>query len=487
MRIRKFLGILAIAFVGGAVALGLNHFFFKGDSAPQSFEEQQKVHFTNQQLIADNAGIDFVAVSELATPTVVHIKTELEAPAMGNSQDMFDPFGFFDDPRFRQNVPRQASGSGVIIMNNGYIVTNNHVIENATKIEVILNDKRSYDAELIGRDPETDLALIKIEEENLPFLSFGNSDEVKVGEWVIAVGNPFNLTSTVTAGIVSAKGRNINLLRQNSEYAIENFIQTDAAVNPGNSGGALVNTRGQLIGINTAIASQTGSYAGYSFAVPVNIAKKVLDDLRKYGEVKRAILGVRIQDITADLAAEKGIKEIEGVFIPDVVDGGAADKAGIKAEDIILAIDGEKVNKASELQEKISQYHPGDDVTVSIRRDGDEIEKTVKLLSKEGEKEISTEVDREEKRVLGGTFENLGHQEKLDLKIRNGVRIKRIKDGPLKDKGVPEGFVITMIDKQRVYTTKDVEKALEGKTGSVLIDGVMPDGDEESFAVRIEE
>lgn len=487
MKMKKFLGILVIAFVGGAVALGLNHFFFKSEKAPQSFEEQQKVHFTNQKLITDNAGIDFVAVSERATPTVVHIKTEMEVSGTQNRPDMFDPFGFFDDPRFQQNVPRQASGSGVIIMNNGYIATNNHVIENATKIEVILNDKRSYDAELVGRDPETDLALLKIEEENLPFLSFGNSDDLKVGEWVIAVGNPFNLTSTVTAGIVSAKGRNINLLRQNSEYAIENFIQTDAAVNPGNSGGALVNTRGELIGINTAIASQTGSYSGYSFAVPVNIAKKVLDDLRKYGEVKRAILGVRIQDITAELAAEKGIKEIEGVYIPDVVEGGAADKAGVKADDVILAVDGDKVNKASELQEKISQYHPGDDVTITIKRDGSKIDKTVKLLSKEGDKEITMTTDRDEKKVLGGTFENLGHDEKIDLKIRNGVRVKKIKDGPLREKGVPEGFVITMIDKQRVYTTKDVEKILENKTGSVLIDGVMPNGKEESYAIRIEE
>lgn len=482
---KKVLGVLVIAGIGGAMALGLNQVFFGKQSTPQSFEEQQKVHFTNQEKIADQPGVDFVTVSEKATPTVVHIKTEMAPQKLSDAGEMFDPFGFFNDPRFRNNQPRQGSGSGVIIMNNGYIVTNNHVIENASKIEVILNDKRSYDAELVGRDPETDLALLKIEEKDLPFLRFGNSDDLKVGEWVIAVGNPFNLTSTVTAGIVSAKGRNINLLRQNSEYAIENFIQTDAAVNPGNSGGALVNTRGELIGINTAIASQTGSYAGYSFAVPVNIAKKVLDDLRKYGEVKRAILGVRIQDITAELAAEKGIKNIEGVYIPEVVDGGAADKAGIKAEDIILKIDGEAVNKASELQEEISKYHPGDDVTVTLSRDGKTIEKTVKLLSKDGKKEISTETVREEKTVLGSKLENLGHAEKMELKIRNGVRLKSIGKGPLKDKNIPEGFVITMIDKQRVYTTSDVEKILTEKTGSVLIDGVTKDGVEESYAIRI--
>ncbi len=487
MKMKKLLGLLAVAFVGGAMALGLNHVFFSQESKPQSFEEQQKVHFTKQSQVTDQIGGNFVGVSEKATPTVVHIKTEIQPTNQMDMGESFDPFGFFNDPRFRNNQPSQGSGSGVIIMNNGYIVTNNHVIDNASKIEVILNDKRSYDAELVGRDPETDLALLKIEETELPFLRFGNSDDLKVGEWVIAVGNPFNLTSTVTAGIVSAKGRNINLLRQNSEYAIENFIQTDAAVNPGNSGGALVNTQGELIGINTAIASQTGSYAGYSFAVPVNIAKKVLDDLRKYGEVKRAILGVRIQDITAELAAEKGIEDIEGVYIPEVVKGGAADKAGIEADDIILKIDGDKVDKSSDLQEKISQYHPGDDVTVSLRRGEKLIEKTVKLLSKDGKKEFTTETIREEKKVLGGTLENLGHAEKLDLKIRNGVRIREIGKGPLKDKGIPEGFVITMIDKQRVYTTKDVEKIIENKKGSVLIDGVLPNGDEESFAIRIEE
>ncbi len=469
------------------MALGLNHFFFSDKPMPQSFEEQQKVQFAIQEEVGTLPTGDFVAVSEKATPTVVHIKTEIDVASGDNTTEMFDPFGFFDDPRFKRNQPRHGSGSGVIIMNNGYIATNNHVIENATKIEVILNDKRSYAAELIGRDPETDLALLKIEEHDLPFLSFGNSDDLKVGEWVIAVGNPFNLTSTVTAGIVSAKGRNINLLRQNSEYAIENFIQTDAAVNPGNSGGALVNTKGQLIGINTAIASQTGSYAGYSFAIPVNIAKKILDDLHKYGEVKRAMLGVRIQDITAELANEKGIKEIKGVYIPNVVKNGAADKAGIMAGDVIISIDGEEVNKASELQEEISRYHPGDDIIVVLNREGKRVEKSVKLLSKDGENEISTDAVREEKVVLGGTFENLGHSEKIDLQVSNGVRIKKIRKGPLKDKNIPEGFVITMIDKQRVYTTKDVAKLLENKTGSILIDGIMPDGDEESFAIRVME
>lgn len=480
---KRLLGIFAIAMLGGVVALSVNNYFFTSSSEPQSIEEKQQVRFTNQELI-ENAQSDFVEVASRATPTVVHIKTTVET--VSNQGEMFDPFGFFDSPNL--NMPRQGSGSGVLITGDGYIATNNHVIDGAGKIEVILNDKRSYDAELIGRDPETDLALLKIEEEKLPFLSFGNSDDVHIGQWVIAVGNPFNLTSTVTAGIVSAKGRNINLLRQNGgEYAIENFIQTDAAVNPGNSGGALVNTQGELIGINTAIASRTGSYAGYSFAVPVNIAKKILDDLLKYGEVKRAILGVRIQDITAELADELGIKEIEGVYIPDVIEDGAADEAGIKKGDVILSIDDQKINKASELQEEISKYYPGDKVSVTLRRDNKTIEKKVQLKSKDGSTKIVTGVKREEKEALGGVFENLSRDEKLELKVRNGVRVAEVKKGPLREKGIPEGFVITHIDKNRVYTTSDVIKSLENKKGTVLIEGVMQDGDEEAFALRIDE
>lgn len=483
---KRLLGILAIAVLGGFMALGLNHLFFKSGSNSGSFEDRQKMQFTSQTIISDQPTADFVTVSEFATPTVVHIKTTMDVKPKANNQEMFDPFGFFNDPRFQQQQPREASGSGVIITNDGFIATNNHVIENASKIEVVLNDKRSYVAELIGRDPETDLALLKIEENDLAFLPFGNSDAVKVGEWVIAVGNPFNLTSTVTAGIVSAKGRNINLLRQNNEYAIENFIQTDAAVNPGNSGGALVSTSGQLIGINTAIASQTGSYAGYSFAVPVNIAKKVLDDLLKYGEVKRAILGVRIQDITAELADEKGIKDIKGVYVPEVIKDGAGDKAGIKDGDIITKIDGTTVNKASELQEQISKYHPGDKITVNIIRKGEAMEKSVTLLSREGKKEMSATDRRDEKSVLGGTFENLTRDEKMDLKIRNGVRVKKLAKGPLKDKNIPEGFIITKVDKQPIGTTQDLIKILESKKGSVLLDGVLPNGKEESYAIRIE-
>lgn len=475
--------IFVIALLGGAAALGINS-LFNSANTPQTLEEKQNVHFTNQQDLVNGTQIDFVEVAEMATPTVVHIKTTVEVAEGNQEMEFYDPFGFFDRPLMPRG-PQQGSGSGVIITRDGYIATNNHVIANASKIEVILNDKRTYHAELIGSDPETDLALLKIEEKNLPFLGFGNSDELKIGEWVIAVGNPFNLTSTVTAGIVSAKGRSINLLRQNNQYAIENFIQTDAAVNPGNSGGALVNTRGQLIGINTAIASQTGSYSGYSFAVPVNLAKKILDDLLKYGEVKRALLGVQIQDVTAELAEEKGLKKIAGVYVPGVAENSAADKAGIKAGDVILKVEDEEVNKSSSLQEKISKYHPGDKVKIQLLRDDKTIEKVVTLQSKDGKTEIVTDSQRAETRVMGALLENLTRQEKADLKIRHGVRVKKLNPGPFREKHIPEGFVITHIDKQRVYTTKDVETALEKKEGSVLIDGVSPDGKPDSFAIRV--
>lgn len=481
---KKILGILAIAIIGGFVALGLNSLLNK-DEKPQSFQEYQSALFTKADKLTDVPSTDFVSVANVATPAVVHIKTTINVKQ--NQPQFLDPFGFFENPMVPQG-PQQASGSGVVITEDGYIATNNHVVENASKIEVVLDDKRSYIAELVGTDPETDLALLKIEEKKMNFLSFGNSDNLQVGEWVVAVGNPFNLTSTVTAGIVSAKGRNINLLRQKGgEYAIENFIQTDAAVNPGNSGGALVNTKGELIGINTAIASRTGSYTGYSFAIPINLAKKILDDLLKYGEVKRAILGVRIQDITQELADEKGLDEIKGVYIPDVIDDGAGDKGGMKDGDVILSINDFEVNKSSELQEQISKYYPGDKVEVEVLRDGKKKKLNVVLLSREGKDEITVSDHRDELEVLGAEVENLTRKERMDLKLRNGVRIKDLKGGALKDAGIAEGFVITHIDKAPMYTTKDVVNSLKSKKGAVLVEGVNTAGVKEAYAVRIQE
>lgn len=484
-KVRKITGIFMVALLGALVALGINKLWNKNN--PKSLEQMQNnAWFTNQKLSGDQVGFDFVAVSELSTPAVVHIKTTMSAPTAQSQQTpngFFDPFEFFQDPR--QNMPQEASGSGVIITTDGYIATNNHVIENASKIEVILNDKRTYVAELIGRDPETDLALLKISERALPFLKFGNSDVLKVGEWVVAVGNPFNLTSTVTAGIVSAKGRNINLLRQNTQWAIENFIQTDAAVNPGNSGGALVNTSGELIGINTAIASQTGSYAGYSFAIPVNIAKKVLDDLLKYGEVKRAVLGVQIQDITAELADEKGLKEIKGVYIPELVEDGAAAKGGVKKGDVILKINDAIVNSSSELQEQISRYHPGDKVKLLINRSGSSKEIEVVLRSKEGKTEFNTEMRKEEKTAQGAVLENLTKEERVKINAKHGVKIKKVGKGAFFDEGIEEGFIITHIDKLPVSTAQEVQKILKSKEGAVLVEGIGKSGKKEAYAIKL--
>ncbi|NUM31318.1 MAG: Do family serine endopeptidase [Bacteroidetes bacterium] len=485
--ILKSLIILSIAVVGGLVALGINHFFRK-DTSNLSISDIQNAYTSNAVKVNSIPNVDFVNVSEKAVHTVVHIKTKYGDNSSNKNEDerFFDPFDFFHDKGFPQQ-PQEATGSGVILTPDGYIATNNHVVENSSKVEVTLNDKRTYIAEVVGTDPETDLALLKIDESNLPFLSFGNSDNIRVGEWVIAVGNPFNLTSTVTAGIISAKGRNINLLRQNTEYAIENFIQTDAAVNPGNSGGALVNVNGELIGINTAIASQTGSYSGYSFAIPVNIVKKVLDDIKKYGEVKRAILGVRIQDVTAELAEKEGLKEIRGVFIPEVVEGSAADKAGLKKGDVILKINDVEVNSSSNLQEQISRYYPGDKVKLLIKRNNTNKEIEVTLRSKDGKSEIESTAKIETKSALGATFENITKEEKSKFKIQNGVKISKLAKSPLKDKGIPEGFIITSIDKKPVYNVKDVVQMLKDKSGSILFEGVMPDGTKDAFAVRIKE
>ncbi len=321
---------------------------------------------------------DFSTVAEASVNAVVHVKTLYAT----QSRVYADPFlEFFFGPGVQQ--PRQqaqmASGSGVIIDTDGYIVTNNHVIDKAQRILVVLNDKREYEAHLVGTDPNTDIALLKVEAADLPTISFGNSDELKIGEWVLAIGNPFNLTSTVTAGIVSAKARNINII--NSDMSIESFIQTDAAVNPGNSGGALVNTRGELVGINTAIASQTGSYAGYAFAVPSAIVQKVVADIRQYGRVQRAILGVQIRDITPELQSEAGLPNLQGAYVASVVQGLAAHKAGIRAGDVVVEIERMKIQSANDLRVAIGKTRPGDRIAVTVLRKGERMTLHVELAA----------------------------------------------------------------------------------------------------------
>jgi Do/DeqQ family serine protease len=358
-----------------------------------------------------------------------------------------------------QQKPRivEGAGSGVIISADGYIVTNNHVIDDSKEIEVVLNDKRTYPAEVIGADPNTDIALIKIKEEKLPAVIFGNSDSLKIGEWVLAVGNPFNLTSTVTAGIVSAKARSINIL--SGPMKIESFIQTDAAVNPGNSGGALVNTRGELIGINTAIASQTGSYAGYSFAVPSSIVKKVVADLRQFGHVQRALLGVQIRELDAELAKAKNVKILEGVYVEGVEPNGAAAKANLKQGDVITTINDVKVKTVAELQEQIGRYRPGDKISVVYIRDNKEEKVSVVLKNKMGNTEVvSSEFDIS---MLGANFKPIEKSVREKFGIDYGVEVKSVNKGKFEDAGISAGYVILKINNIRIETEKDIETVLK--------------------------
>lgn len=486
-----FFALLISSLLGGILTLG-GYKLFLEDKTFQSFENNQNTVFAryfdkDTTGITVPEGLNFVYASNIVRPTVVHVKCTYEGgPGVQNNPHMNDPFFkfFFDEPgeNFRR-MPQQSSGSGVIISSDGYIVTNNHVIDGASKIQVVLDDKRTYDAKLVGKDPETDLALLKIEEKNLPFAKYGNSEKIKIGEWVLACGNPFDLTSTITAGIVSAKGRNINLLRGNTNYAIESFIQTDAAVNPGNSGGALVNLKGELVGINTAIASTTGAYSGYSFAVPVTLVKKVMDDLLNYGEVQRALLGVLITDVTAEIAKEKKLKDIKGVLVSGVNEGSAAKEAGMKENDVILKIDDIEVNSASELQERVGQHRPGEKVKVSILRNGEPKVITVTLKNKRGTTRLVKEASSQIMEDLGAEFTEVSDSEKEKLKIDKGLKVNKLLNGKLKDAGVKQGFVITKIDKQEIGSVKDLSKALESKSGGVLVEGIYPDGKEGYYAL----
>jgi len=462
------------AFSGALIALTLFAFIQTKNLNNRVFGEKLPVYNAAYNENGNiNAPVDLTEAAELSVHAVVHIKTEFQQK--GNFNNYYDYFDFFGLGRPDQNPePLVASGSGVIISNDGYIATNNHVVDGADFVEVTLNDKRTFVAKVVGTDPSTDLALLKIDASDLPFIVYGNSDVLKIGEWVLAVGNPFNLTSTVTAGIVSAKARNINILGDNS--SIESFIQTDAAVNRGNSGGALVNTRGELVGINAAIASNTGSYAGYSFAIPVNIVKKVMDDLSRYGEVQRAYLGISIRDVDSKLASEKNIDKIKGVYIQDIIENGAAEEAGIKPGDIVTKINGVEVNSTSELLGDIGQYRPGDRVILSINHDGTEKDISVALKNKDGNTNI---VKKEESNIislLGATFVPVNESEKQKLRISNGLKITKLENGKLKNAGIREGFIIVAVDKKTVITSDDLKNALTNKQGGVLIEGIYPNG-----------
>lgn len=476
--------MILAAFAGGLISVGIY-------SALESRSENQQItQNTYQESItampasyplpqaSPQIGPDFSQAAEMTVHAVVHIKTEVR-----RRTSVYDEFfyEFFGRPQPQYNQPLVATGSGVIITADGYIVTNNHVVHNAERLEVTLNDKRTYEAVIVGTDPSTDLALIKISEENLPFLTYGDSDDVRIGEWVLAVGNPFNLTSTVTAGIVSALARDINILGTNS--AIESFIQTDAPVNRGNSGGALVNTNGELIGINAAIASNTGSYTGYSFAIPVNIVKKVVNDFINYGEIQRAYIGVTIRNIDSDFANEMELQDLQGVYVVSVVENSSADDANIKPEDVILAIDGKDVNSVSRLLESVGQHNPGDRIVVTLRRGGKIATKEVLLKNRQNTYDVLTHEELEITEKLGATFEVVSSEEKDRLGISHGMKIVELQRGKLMDKGIREGFIITEIDKNPIHSADDINNLLSGKRGGVLIEGVYPNGQRMYYAI----
>lgn len=465
-RIQNIIFSVLIAIVGGFTAILIYTSYFEKPQVVK-IEERQAVQFAK---MAAPGSLDLTFAAENSVKAVVHIQTQYQQQGYSGGNPFYD--FFFGDP-YRSQEPRiqEATGSGVIISADGYIVTNNHVIEKSEKIKIILNDKREYDARLVGTDPDTDIALLKIEAEELPFLNWGDADILRLGEWVLAVGNPFNLTSTVTAGIVSAKSRGIGII--GGQLPIESFIQTDAAVNPGNSGGALVNVNGELVGINTAIASRTGSYSGYSFAIPSGIVKKVVEDLKQFGEVQRALLGVTIQTVNADLAREYKLDLIEGVYVAGVTEDGAAREAGIEKGDVIIAINGHKVNSNSELQEQIGKYRPGNEIEVLVKRNNKEKPFKVKLRNTKG----GTGIVKNSLMVLGAELEKVDDKTKEKLKIRNGLKINELSKGKLKDAGIREGFIITHVNKRAVDTVDDVREILKMARGGVLIEGVYPNGE----------
>jgi len=470
---KKYAGYLVVAVLGGFIALGAFALIQKNGSGLKGVPQQSApVQFTSMTGIP-STNPDFTAAANTSIHAVVHVKTEY---ARKNS--MYDNFfnfhDFFGDSPLGQQGPLQGAGSGVIISPDGYIVTNNHVVQDASKIEIVLNDKRSYEGTVVGTDPSTDLAVVKIKETNLPFLNYGNSDDLQIGEWVLAVGNPFNLTSTVTAGIVSAKARNINILGTPDNTSIESFIQTDAAVNRGNSGGALVNTRGELVGINAAIASGNGFYAGYSFAIPVNIVKKVVGDLIDYREVQRAFLGVSIREIDSKLAEEQGIKELRGVFVQEVNDGSAAKGAGIAKGDVITSVNKITVNSTSELLEQVSRYRPGEKIVVGISRNGTDKNVNVTLLNRAGTTGLVKNEAKDVMPMLGAKMQVAPQEVLRKLGLDHGVQVTELSDGLLRNAGVREGYVITEIDKKPIRNLDDLSKILSSKSGGILLEGVYP-------------
>ncbi len=491
----KKLGLtLLTALVGGLIAVGGYKLFESKQESKMSFEERQQLHYANNpvpDVVSSTGNPDFTQAAAMVAPAVVHITTTYTGRGRGSNaapRDLFEEFFGMPRQRQQQQRPVQATGSGVIISQDGYIVTNNHVVEDANKIEVQLTDKRVVEAKIIGRDPNTDLALIKISEDGLPFVRFGDSDKVRIGEWVLAVGYPLGLESTVTAGIVSATGRSTGIIArelQQRQYqqrggypqsdeepiintAVESFIQTDAVINKGNSGGPLVNASGELIGINSNIMTPTGTYAGYGFAVPVNLVKKISDDFIKFGRVKRGLIGITFRELSPDAAKELEIKEVNGLYIIDVVTGGAAEEAGLKAGDIVTKLDGRTITSSSDLQERIYRLRPGDKVKLTYKREGKERDATVTLKEDTSSTERETESETAAKRSATELYNQLGagfvpatDAKKKELGVSSGVTVTQVHQGGWFDfQNIQRGQVITHVNDVPVNSPDDVERAL---------------------------
>lgn len=471
---------LAILFLSVVLSAAVSVIVVKFTSGGQKsiyFENEYKPMFRETSFGGQNFP-DFTYAAEKCVEGVVFVKViKMEK---SREASIFDHFFGYGTPYSR---PRESvgSGSGVIISPDGYIATNNHVVANGEQIEVTLNDNKSYKAKLVGADPVTDVALLKIDAQDLPVIPFGDSDALRLGEWVLAIGSPFNLRSTITAGIVSAKGR--SLPDMSGEFKIESFIQTDAAVNPGNSGGALVNTRGELVGINTAIASNTGSYTGYSFAVPVSIVKKIVDDLKEFGSVQRAMLGISMTELTQELASLAGIKgDFTGVYIAEITRGGAAYKAGVKEGDVLVAIDGKMMRSPSDVQAAVNSHKPMDVVKLMLVRDGKEMVLEAQL---QGEQVSLKQTGDSEAVVMGATLVDAGDELLETLKLKGGVEVVSVEKGKFKDAGIQKGLVITHINQMPVTSVKEALEVIKGAKRGFLVEGVYRNGDVYYYGVGV--
>ena len=471
---KNILTIFISVLLSGLVAYGVGKSSVAENTPSEPGTKIQKSEYKTVNLSLSDYP-DFTYAAETAVEAVVYVKVTIKSqPQQYPGDDLFR--FFFGDQYQGQQRERQGSGSGVIIRSDGYIVTNNHVVENASKVEVTLNNNKTYEATVIGTDPATDVALIKIDADSLPVVEFADSDQLRLGEWVLAIGSPLGeeLRSTITAGIVSAKGR--SMPNYDGKFKIESFIQTDAAVNPGNSGGALVNKAGQLVGINTAIIStnMSQSFMGYSFAVPSNIVKKIVSDLIDFGSVKRVMLGVKIGPITDEIAKELKLSSQLGVYISEVTKGGAADKAGLKKDDVIVSLGGSEVQSVSSLQEKVNSFHPGDTTTVEIIRDGKN--KDLKVVF-QAPNELGGEISDDGSVSFYGATLGVASQETLSrLGLKKGVQILSVGEGKMREGGAQEGFVILYVNDQSVSTPQDVIDIAKKSKRAVFIEGVTANG-----------